>query len=98
MQQIDVFPDAYIIWNGTWTTNAKNIIQNFVTNVGTTAWWAINKPTGVGKLDFKQAISDSYSLGKALPQSSVWTVVNNAINKGLLPKDPNGIYLVLSSR
>ena len=75
-----------------------NIIQNFVSNVGATTWWAINKPYGVGNLVFKQAISDSYSQGSSLTTSSVWSVVYNAMTKGLLPKDTNGIYLVLSSR
>jgi hypothetical protein len=94
-----MFPHTavYIIWYGTWTTAAKNIVQNFVTNVGATAWWAINKPYGVGKLTFKSAISDStYSQGKNLTEP--WYVVQNAFNKALLPKDTNGIYLVLSSR
>jgi hypothetical protein len=33
-----------------------------------------------------------------LTTNSVANVVVNAFNKALLPKDPNGIYLVLSSR
>ena len=90
--------DAYLIWYGTWTATAKNIITNFVSKVGQTAWWAINKSYGVGPLVYKQAAVDNYSQGKTLTTDSVWTSVNNALSKGLLPRDNNGIYLVLSSR
>jgi hypothetical protein len=41
---------AYIIWYGTWTASAKNIVQQFVANVGNTGWWAINQGYGVGRL------------------------------------------------
>jgi Phosphate-induced protein 1 conserved region len=90
--------DAYIIWYGTWTTAAQNPILNFVSSVGATPWWAINKPYGVGSLVYKKAVADNYSQGKTLTTSTVWASVYNAINKGLLPLDTNAIYLVLSSR
>jgi len=92
-------PAVYIIWYGTWTTSAKSIIQNFVTNLGATPFWAINKAYGAGAITFKQGIDDAaYSQGKNLTNSmTVWSVVQNALNKALLPKDTNGIYLVLSS-
>jgi Phosphate-induced protein 1 conserved region len=92
-----LFLAAYIIWYGTWTTAAQNIIQNFVANVGATPFWAINKAYGAGALTFKKSISDAaYSQGKNL--TDPWSVVQNAFNKALLPQDTNGIYLVLSSR
>ena len=92
------FTVAYIIWYGTWTTAAKNIILTFVKNVGTTAWWKINNAYGgVGALTFGAAAADAaYSQGKTL--SNPWNVVQNAFNKNLLPKNTNGVYLVLSSR
>jgi hypothetical protein len=49
-------------------------------------------------LVYKKAAADNYSQGKTLTTSTVWASVANAINKGLLPLDSNGIYLVLSSR
>jgi hypothetical protein len=90
--------DAYIIWYGAWTTAAQTPIVKFVSTVGATPWWAINKPYGVGNLVYKKAVADNYSQGKTLTTSTVWASVTNAINKGLLPWDTNGIYLVLSSR
>jgi hypothetical protein len=90
---------VYIIWYGTWTATAKNIIQNFVTNVGTTPFWAINNAYGVGAITFKQSIDDAeYSQGKNVTWQLIWNIVENALNKDLLPKDTHGIYLVLTSR
>ena len=87
----------YIIWYGTWTDSAKTIIQNFVENVGATPFWAINNAYGVGAITFKQSIDDAeYSQGKNL--TTPWNVEKNAFSKELLPKDTNGIYLVLTSR
>ena len=94
---IVLFVVAYIIWYGTWTVSAKNIILNFVQNVGTTAWWRINYAYGgVGPLCFGKAVHDAYSQGTYL--SNPWQVVQDAFNNNLLPKDINGIYLVISSR
>ena len=97
---IVLFVVAYIIWYGTWTTSAKNIILNFVQNVGRTAWWRINNAySGVGPLCFGRAVNDAYSQGKNLAdETAVWQVVQNAFNKNVLPKDTNGVYLVISSR
>jgi hypothetical protein len=76
---------VYIIWYGTWTDLAKNIILNFVANVGTTPFWAINKAYGVGEITIKQSIDDAeYSQGKNL--TSPWDVVQNALNKVCFPR------------
>ena len=90
---------AYIIWYGTWTSTAKNIIQNFVSGIGGTPWWAINGPYGgVGKVVLGGTASDNYSQGKSLTDQAVWNVVVNAVNSGYLPANTNGIYLVITSR
>lgn len=89
---------VYIVWYGTWTATQQKIVLNFVKNLGTTAWWGINKAYGVGATTYKSATSDNYSQGKTLTTSSVWAAVANAINKGAFPLDPKAIYLVLSSR
>ncbi len=87
---------AYIIWYGTWDPLSKAIIENFVSGVGNTPWWAINKAYGVGPLVYKGSYSDvNYSQGKTL--NTPWSVVNNALTNRLLPTDTNGIYLVITS-
>ena len=76
----------------------KNITVNFASNLGRTAWWGINKAYGVGPITYRGSATDLYSKGKVLNTRDVFGVVQNAFNKSLLPKDPNAIYLVLSSR
>jgi hypothetical protein len=72
---------------------------NFVKNIGSTAWWAINKNYGVGNIAYKAAIDDTtYSQGKNLTLNSTMYIVYLAMTKGLLPKDTNSIYTVISSR
>ena len=76
--------------------------QNFVANIGSTSWWAINKAytgiggVGVGPLVYKNSTTDSYSQGKQLEDP--WAAVQNDFKKKILPQDVNAIYLVLSSR
>jgi len=89
---------VYLIWYGALTASSKTLMQNFVTGLGSTAWWGINKPYGVGNLTFKKAVADNYSQGKNLTTSTVWSSVWNAISTQQLPLDSNGIYLVISSR
>lgn len=50
-----------------------------------------------GDLLLSKSIADSYSQGSKLTDSQVQAVVANAINKGLVPRDSNGIYFVLTS-
>ena len=88
---------VYVIYYGAWTPRQKTIIRNFVGNIGITPWWAINRAYGVSYIIYRGTIDDNYSQGKALTGNGVWMVVYNALTKGLLPKDNNGIYLVLTS-
>jgi len=89
---------VYIVWYGNLTASSKSLMQNFVTGIGTTTWWGINKPYGVGPLTFKKAVADNYSQGKTLTTSSIWSSVYKAISTGQFPLDPNAIYLLISSR
>src|SRR5581483_7459537 len=41
--------------------------------------------------------NDNYSLGRNLSDSSIRTIVTNAINSGRLPRDSNGVYFVLGA-
>ena len=89
---------VYAIYYGLWPTTSVSIVQNFLANIGATPWWAINKGYGVNNLVYKSSINDNYSQGKILTLGSIWNVVTRALNLNLLPKDPNGVYLVLTSR
>jgi len=90
---------VYVIWYGNWTAASQSIITTFLSGLGSTSWWAINKAYGVRKIVFKKAVADTdYSQGKSLTLQKTWSVAEVAINKGLIPLNANAIYLVLSSR
>ena len=99
MKEVFLFISAvYAIYYGLWPTTSVSIVQNFLANIGATPWWAINKGYGVNNLVYKSSINDNYSQGKILTLGYIWNVVTRALNLNLLPKDPNGVYLVLTSR
>jgi hypothetical protein len=61
-----------------------------------------NAATGGTKLSNSIVLAgqttDALSQGAALTEAAVWTITAAAINAGKLPKDANGIYLVLTAK
>jgi hypothetical protein len=55
------------------------------------------KSTVAGAYYLAATTTDNYSKGKSLTDDSVKAIVTQAIQSGRLPKDPNGLYFVLSS-
>ncbi|GMN52376.1 hypothetical protein TIFTF001_021531 [Ficus carica] len=51
-----------------------------------------------GAVRLIKQISNDYSLGKNIKRAQIADLVQNKIDNNLLPVDPNGIYLVLTSR
>jgi len=98
--------NVYYIWYGTWTNNtATTILTTFASYVGATPYFNINKTyynaanqAVTGRVTFVKAINDPGSLGTSLSDSSIQTIVTNAISSGALPKDANGVYFVLTSQ
>ena len=96
---------TYFIWYGNWSGNsATSLLPAFADTIGGSPYYNINTTyyNGSGKkITNAVALSgqafDMYSQGTALSDSSVATVVSNAINSGTLPKDANGVYFVLTS-
>lgn len=97
--------NVYYIWYGKWTGNtAQGILTDLASNIGGSPYYNINttyyNSAGVSVANvvaFAGATSDNYSQGVNLTDTSVQTVVTNAINSGRLPRDANGVYFVLSS-
>lgn len=106
-------PTAYIIWYGNWnqtngTDNAggQQIVRDFLTNLGGSNYYSINKTYSAGGYTITGGVnfiagtnetSDAYSSGKKLNDSSILTIVNRALNNGSLPYNPDGVYFVLTS-
>lgn len=103
-------PAIYYIWYGNWnqtngsdTPGGQQILRDFATSVGGSPYFSINKTysaggyTISGNVIFGGETADAYSQGSRLRDSSVLTIVNNAITQGKLPRDPYGVYFVLTS-
>jgi hypothetical protein len=103
-------PDAYVIWYGNWnqtngsdTPAGQQIVRDFLTNLGGSPYFQLNTSysaggmTITGSVNFSGETTDTGSQGTRLTDTKVLNVVNNAINNGSLPYDPNGVYFVLTS-
>ncbi|HZQ63147.1 MAG TPA: hypothetical protein VFC24_17455 [Casimicrobiaceae bacterium] len=97
--------NIYYIWYGNWTGNsALTILTDFANNIGGSPYFNINSSyyDGSGKtvpnaVHYAGQTNDKYSQGSVLNDSQVQSVVASAINSGSLPKDPAGVYFVLTS-
>ena len=98
-------PNFYVIYYGNWPANTgQSLIENFLRNIGPQPFYGIlstyynaSNQHVQKKATFVKSISDNYSQGKALSDSSISTIVSNAISSGKLPLDSNGVYFVLTS-
>jgi hypothetical protein len=100
--------NVYYIWYGSWpSTNdtTKSLLTTFGNSIGGTPYFNINTtyydatPTNVsGLVTLKAQTADSGSLGNALSDANVQTIVEKALANGALGSpDPNGVYFVLTS-
>ncbi|CAF2990366.1 unnamed protein product, partial [Rotaria sp. Silwood2] len=100
---------VYLLFYGTWTSTQINIIRTFVSTVGTTNWFNIEKTyyyqaasgssivNTAGPLTLGGAWTLDYIYGTQLTGTNIPDAFSNYISQGQLPDDPNGIYLWLSS-
>lgn len=101
-------PTIYIVWYGTWTTKDKSVIDGYFTKLTGTTMAKINTRYSDSNNKFvpvtvnhtaSNDYQDNYSLGHSLAgDSSIHTIVRNAIKAGHLPTDVNGIYFVLTAK
>jgi hypothetical protein len=98
---------VYFIWYGDWSTNTYSqiVLADFVSNLGASPYFQIN--TGYpdssgqapsGELTYGGGALDAYSHGVSLTEADVADVVANAFRTGGLVPDPQGIFVVLTSR
>jgi len=106
-------PNVYVIWYGDWAQNngtddatGQDIVRNFLTYVGASpynSYFNINTTYSVpgltisGQVQFAKEATDTGSQGTKLTDSKIGSIVQLAISSGKLPKDPNGVYFVLTS-
>lgn len=98
----------YIIWYGNWSGTGSNtaatvsLVEHFINTLGNTPYEHINTTYGdntgnvSGNLTLGGAIFDTGSQGTRLSNSRLSSIVTRSFSNGL-PKDANGVYLVLTS-
>ena len=96
---------AYYIWYGNWSNSfAPTVLGTLVSNLGGSLYYNIDITYGdstgasvANSVRLGGTVNDNYSLGTALADADIQTLVANHINRGDLPLDPNGVYFVLTS-
>jgi hypothetical protein len=97
---------VYLIWYGDWSKSlAQGIVVDWASSIGATPWYAINTtysdmqgtPVKAAVSFGGQAYDTGYSRGKSLGDADVALLVEGAISGHKLPKDPDGVYFVLTA-
>jgi hypothetical protein len=100
---------VYYLWYGGWggpdaNAAASATVEHFTTHLGGSPWYGLTggyvdakgrRPSTVVR--YGGAAYDAYSRGKALSDDAIAAAVVDAIRRGDLPDDPEGVYLVLGS-
>jgi len=102
--------NVYLIWYGLWTgqvgmgSNPATIalITGFVSQLGGSSWWNIvSTYTGLGgspaSTSLKYVSSVSIRGNDQMSSPILQQTVKQAISTGLLPLDPNGVYMLIPS-
>jgi hypothetical protein len=105
--------NVYVIWYGDWAAqggpNAKAIVQDLLVGTSGSPYYGINttyymtsdtkKNRVKNKVNLMGQVDDvAKSLGSALTDANIRTLVSNALTAGTLPKDANGLYFVLTTK
>jgi hypothetical protein len=103
-------PTIYYIFYGNWaqsngtdTSAAVTLLEDFAQHIGGSPYFAINTSYGVpaypisGSVAYGGKTTDAYSRGKRLRDSDILKVVTAALSIGKFKSDPTGVYFVLTS-
>ena len=96
----------YYIWYGSnWDTGSKNLLTTWGTNIGGSPYFNINTTyynhSNVhvsNSVTLSGQTSVGYTYGTNLTDANIQSIVTDAINSGAVPKDTNGVYMVLTDK
>ena len=97
---------VYMVWYGDWSKSlAPSLLVDWAASIGATPWYAINGTySDANGASVQPSVSlggqtydTGYSRGKSLGDAEVALLVSDAITKHKLPKDPDGVYFVLTA-
>ena len=98
--------NVYVIYYGNWGSINPSLIDTWLSNLGGSSLYGITTTyydsTGAGVQNVlhynssTNSYDDAGSQGNNLTDSSVQTIVSDAISGGYLPADENGVYFVLT--
>jgi hypothetical protein len=95
--------NAYYIWYGNWATGGKQILTDFGNSIGGSPYFGINTTyTDAAKKKVANIVTlagqtTDPGTATSLSDANIATIVSNAITSNRLPKDPNGVYFVLTA-
>jgi hypothetical protein len=98
-------PNVYVIWYGNWSGNsAVNLLTSLLSNLGGSPYYNINTTYYNGSnvhlsnsIHYAGSSNDSYSLGTALTDANIASIVQAKISAGAFPQDTNAVYMVFTS-
>lgn len=105
-------PTIYLIWYGNWQRGPEpsdspatvSLVTNFFRNNSGSPYGMINSTYGdsahdvTGLVKVGAAVKAlTYPLGKNLSDATIAQIVSKVITSGMLPKDVNGIYFVVTT-
>ena len=101
----------YILWYGDWDNQSptgKGIIRDMIKNITGTPYYNINTTYYQDNVVTKnvknivrlrgEAYDVAKSMGSALTDTQIRTLISNAITSGKFPADKNGIYFLLTTK
>jgi hypothetical protein len=101
--------NVYYLYYGNWTESQKATLEHFMSNIGSSGWYGINKkyyyqadinssriPVS-GSVILKKTVVDLYSRGKKLGGYDLPELIQEKIDSKELPEDTSAVYFVLTS-
>jgi hypothetical protein len=97
---------VYYIWYGSgWDSASQSLLTTLGSNIGGTPYFNINSTYYdhsnkhvANAVTLAGSTSVGYTYGQNLSDANIVSIVTDALNSGALPRDTNGVYMVLTDK